>query len=91
MQGLGCSFDWENDPDADTIKHPHIPLPFYDNMARLLQRANLAISRAGAGTLTELAVTGTPAIPHPYAAEDHQAYNAAVFAAVGAALVFRKR
>lgn len=83
----------ENDPDADTIKHPqYFPLPFYDNMARLLQRANLAISRAGAGTLTELAVTGTPAIliPFPYAAEDHQAYNAAIFAAVGAALVFRQ-
>jgi len=31
----------ENDPDADTMKHPqYFPLPFYDNMAGLLQRAN---------------------------------------------------
>ena len=83
----------ENDPDADTLKHPqYFSLPFYNNMAGLLQRANLAISRAGAGTLTELAVTGTPAIliPFPYAAEDHQTYNAAVFAAAGAALVLRQ-
>ena len=80
----------ENDPDADTLKHPqYFPLPFYDNIAGLLQRADLAISRAGAGTLTELAVTGTPAIliPFPYAAEDHQTYNASAFATSGAALV----
>lgn len=83
----------DNDPDADSLKHPqYFTLPFYDNMAGLLQRANLAISRAGAGTLTELAITQTPAIliPYPYAAEDHQAYNAAVFKAAAAALVFRQ-
>lgn len=83
----------DNDPDAGSLKHPqYFPLPFYDNMAGLLQRANLVISRAGAGSLTELAVTGTPSIliPYPYAAEDHQSYNAAVFTAAGAALLFRQ-
>ena len=83
----------DNDPDAESLQHPqYFPLPFYDNMAALLQRANLAISRAGAGSLTELAVIGTPSIliPYPYAAEDHQTYNAAVFTAAGAALVFRQ-
>jgi UDP-N-acetylglucosamine--N-acetylmuramyl-(pentapeptide) pyrophosphoryl-undecaprenol N-acetylglucosamine transferase len=42
--------------------------------------------------LTELAITHTPAIliPYPYAAEDHQAFNAASFADAGAALVFRQ-
>ena len=83
----------DNDPDAGSLKHPqYFPLPFYDNMAGLLQRANLVISRAGAGSMTELAVTGTPSIliPYPYAAEDHQSYNAAVFTAAGAALLFRQ-
>lgn len=83
----------EKDPEATTLEHPqYLPMPFYDNMAGLLQRANLAISRAGAGTLTELAITGTPAIliPYPFAAEDHQAFNAASFADAGAALVFRQ-
>lgn len=83
----------DNDPDVASLKHPHyFSLPFYDNMAGLLQRANLAISRAGAGSLTELAVTGTPAIliPFPYAAEDHQSYNAAFFQTAGAALVFQQ-
>ncbi len=81
------------DPDANSLEHLHyISLPFYDNMAGLFQRANLAISRAGAGTLTELAITGTPAIliPYPYAAEDHQTYNAKVFSNAGAALVYQQ-
>ncbi|HBL11008.1 MAG TPA: undecaprenyldiphospho-muramoylpentapeptide beta-N-acetylglucosaminyltransferase [Cyanobacteria bacterium UBA11162] len=83
----------EHDPDAATLQHPqYIQMPFYHNMAALLQRANLAISRAGSGSLTELAITQTPSIliPYPYAAEDHQAFNAASFAATGAALVFRQ-
>lgn len=83
----------ENDPDAKSFQHPHyIVLPFYTNMAGLLKRADLAISRAGAGTLTELAVTQTPAIliPFPFAAEDHQAFNAAVFVEAGAALMYRQ-
>lgn len=83
----------EKDPDAASLQHPHyIQMPFYDNMAGLLQRANLAISRAGSGTLTELAITHTPSIliPYPYAAEDHQAFNATSFVDAGAAFVFRQ-
>jgi UDP-N-acetylglucosamine--N-acetylmuramyl-(pentapeptide) pyrophosphoryl-undecaprenol N-acetylglucosamine transferase len=83
----------ENDPDVKSLYHPqYVVLPFYHDMASLLHRATLAISRAGAGTLTELAVTGTPAIliPYPYAAEDHQTYNAKVFAATGAAEVYQQ-
>jgi len=79
-----------NDPDADVFSHPHyIHRPFFDQMAALLQRATLAIGRAGAGTLTELAVTATPSvlIPYPFAAENHQAFNAKVFTDAGAALM----
>jgi UDP-N-acetylglucosamine--N-acetylmuramyl-(pentapeptide) pyrophosphoryl-undecaprenol N-acetylglucosamine transferase len=84
----------KNDPDAETFSHPnYLALPFYDNMAGLLQRANLAISRSGAGTLTELAVTKTPSIliPYPFAAEDHQTYNAKVFEDAGAAQVYAQK
>jgi len=76
----------DRDPDANSLQHPqYIVLPFYDNMAGLLGRANLAISRSGAGSLAELAVCGTPAIliPYPFAA-------AAVFTEVGAALSFQQ-
>jgi UDP-N-acetylglucosamine--N-acetylmuramyl-(pentapeptide) pyrophosphoryl-undecaprenol N-acetylglucosamine transferase len=83
----------DSDPDVKTFQHPHyLALPFYHNMAGLLQRATLAISRSGAGTLTELAIAGTPSIliPYPFAAEDHQAFNADVFTAAGAALMVRQ-
>jgi UDP-N-acetylglucosamine--N-acetylmuramyl-(pentapeptide) pyrophosphoryl-undecaprenol N-acetylglucosamine transferase len=82
-----------NDPEADTLEHEqYIHRPFFDPMAGLYRRANLVIGRAGAGTLTELAFTHTPSIliPYPFAAEDHQAYNAAAFAASNAALVCRQ-
>ncbi len=83
----------DHDPEADNLQHPqYFALPFSNNMAGLFKRANLVISRAGAGTLTELAITKTPSIliPYPYAAEDHQAFNGAVFSDIGAALVFRQ-
>lgn len=78
----------ESDPESDSLSHPqYIALAFFDNMAGLLQRADLAISRAGAGSLAELAATATPAIliPYPFAAEDHQTFNARVFESGGAA------
>ncbi len=78
---------------TEKIENPrYIVLPFYDNMAGLLQRADLAISRAGAATLNELMITRTPSIlvPYPYAAEDHQYYNANVLAAADGALLFRQ-
>ncbi|NEP16188.1 MAG: undecaprenyldiphospho-muramoylpentapeptide beta-N-acetylglucosaminyltransferase [Leptolyngbya sp. SIO4C1] len=82
-----------SDPETESLVHPHyVHRPFYHNMAALLQRATLVIGRAGAGTLTELAITHTPAllIPYPFAADDHQAFNAAAFAEAGAALVYRQ-
>jgi UDP-N-acetylglucosamine--N-acetylmuramyl-(pentapeptide) pyrophosphoryl-undecaprenol N-acetylglucosamine transferase len=55
----------------------------------LLQHADLAISRAGAGSLSELAVSGTPTVlvPFPQAADHHQDANAVCAAAVAAAVI----
>ena len=68
---------------------PAVFLPFCDDMAALLSAADLAVSRAGAGTLAELARCETPAIlvPYPHAADHHQAANARYFAQQGGALV----
>jgi UDP-N-acetylglucosamine--N-acetylmuramyl-(pentapeptide) pyrophosphoryl-undecaprenol N-acetylglucosamine transferase len=63
--------------------------PFSDDLPGLLQHADLAISRAGAGSLSELAVCGTPAVlvPFPAAADHHQDANATAAAALGAAVI----
>lgn len=51
---------------------------YEERMASVYAAADLMITRAGAGTIAELAVTGTPAIvvPWPDAAENHQLDNA---------------
>jgi len=79
-----------NDPEAGGFDLPGVvERPFSDEMPGLLQHADLAISRAGAGSLSELAVSGTPTIlvPFPQAADRHQDANAAAAAAVGAAVI----
>jgi UDP-N-acetylglucosamine--N-acetylmuramyl-(pentapeptide) pyrophosphoryl-undecaprenol N-acetylglucosamine transferase len=51
--------------------------------------ADLVISRAGAGTISELCVLGMPSIlvPSPNVAEDHQTANARSLADRGAAVL----
>ncbi len=62
-------------------------LPFCDRMAEAYSAADLAVTRAGAGTLAELAACRTPAVlvPLPGAADDHQTANAGHLAGLGAA------
>lgn len=64
-------------------------LPYISKMATYMQAADIVVCRAGAMTLSELAVCGQCAIlvPSPYVARDHQRKNAAVFEKCGAALV----
>jgi UDP-N-acetylglucosamine--N-acetylmuramyl-(pentapeptide) pyrophosphoryl-undecaprenol N-acetylglucosamine transferase len=66
--------------------------PFIEDMPAAYAIGDLAIGRAGALTLTELAISGVPAIliPYPYATGQHQLYNAQVLAAAGAALVIEE-
>ncbi len=51
---------------------------FTKELPSLIMEADLAVSRAGASTLWELTTNGCPAfyIPYPYAAGDHQFFNA---------------
>jgi len=51
---------------------------FSTNLARLMEKADFAIARAGASTLWELSAIGLPTffVPYPYASSDHQFHNA---------------
>lgn len=62
---------------------------FIDDMASAYAWADLVICRAGAGTLTELAVAGLPSllVPLPSAIDDHQTHNARWLADGGAAVL----
>jgi UDP-N-acetylglucosamine--N-acetylmuramyl-(pentapeptide) pyrophosphoryl-undecaprenol N-acetylglucosamine transferase len=64
---------------------------YLDRMDHAYAAADLALCRAGAGTVAELAVAGLPAVlvPYPFAPDDHQAVNAGVLVAAGAALMVR--
>jgi UDP-N-acetylglucosamine--N-acetylmuramyl-(pentapeptide) pyrophosphoryl-undecaprenol N-acetylglucosamine transferase len=60
--------------------------PFFKDLPQRMARAHLVISRAGAGTVSELAVIGRPAIliPLPHALDDNQTPNAEILERAGA-------
>jgi UDP-N-acetylglucosamine--N-acetylmuramyl-(pentapeptide) pyrophosphoryl-undecaprenol N-acetylglucosamine transferase len=66
---------------------------FEPDMPARYRWADLALCRAGALTIAELALAGLPAllVPYPFAADDHQAANAAALVGAGAARVLDER
>ncbi|MGP8232330.1 MAG: undecaprenyldiphospho-muramoylpentapeptide beta-N-acetylglucosaminyltransferase [Methylovirgula sp.] len=67
-------------------------LPFFSDLPARVAAASLVIARAGASTVSELAVIGRPSIlvPFPHALDQDQAANAEELAATGAAQVVRE-
>ena len=75
-------------PVADPALPGYHLLEYCDRMDLALAVTDLAISRAGAGTLAELAALGIPAVLIPYAAGNgEQAYNAQDAVNAGGAMV----
>ena len=72
---------------ADTLDYELVG--YEDHMERLYARTTLAVCRAGAITVAELAAAGVPAllVPLPGAPGDHQARNADALVGAGAAVV----
>ena len=66
---------------------------FHHRMEEAYSAADFAISRSGAASLTELSHFALPAIliPYPFAAEDHQTFNAKIFERAGAATLLQER
>jgi UDP-N-acetylglucosamine--N-acetylmuramyl-(pentapeptide) pyrophosphoryl-undecaprenol N-acetylglucosamine transferase len=61
--------------------------PFFQAMATAYAAADVCVCRSGAGTVVELCALGKPSVlvPFPFAANDHQRYNAEALVASGGA------
>ncbi|HVB81535.1 MAG TPA: undecaprenyldiphospho-muramoylpentapeptide beta-N-acetylglucosaminyltransferase [Candidatus Binataceae bacterium] len=64
-------------------------VPFIDDMATALARADLLVARAGAMTVSEVALAGRPAVfvPYPFHRDRQQELNARVLERRGAAVI----
>lgn len=67
-------------------------LGFCSDMPAAYAAADGVIARSGASTLTELSVIGKACllVPFPFAADDHQTFNAKVFTEAGAAVMYQQ-
>lgn len=80
--------------DVDLNANPQIMLREYINdMDRCLAAADLVVCRAGASSLSEIQALGKPSIlvPYPYAAENHQYYNAKTMSDRDAAILIEEK
>lgn len=74
--------------DINSIENARI-LPYIYNMQEMMNIADLVVCRSGAMTISEITILEKPAIfiPFPFAAENHQEYNARVLEKIGAAKI----
>ena len=66
---------------------------FFDDLPDRMAGADLIVARAGAGTISEITQLGKPSIlvPYPYAADDHQRFNAQAVENQGGAVMILDR
>jgi UDP-N-acetylglucosamine--N-acetylmuramyl-(pentapeptide) pyrophosphoryl-undecaprenol N-acetylglucosamine transferase len=86
--------------DAEKVSQAYAALklkavvrPFFAEMELALGAATVAVSRAGASSLAELAAMRLPAVlvPYPAATGNHQFHNARAFEATGAARLLEQQ
>lgn len=84
----GKNFGTRAEKAAKSLKGV-VVAPFMADMAKAYAAATLVVSRAGAGSISEIELLGKPAIlvPSPNVAEDHQTKNAQALASRGAAIL----
>lgn len=77
----------EHNPGRDLVEL----VRYIDRMDLAYAAADMAVTRAGAGTVAELAVVGLPAVlvPFPHDEHDEQTHNAAPLVDAGGALLVR--
>lgn len=83
--------DWDELRSAGLPPGPLVyqRVPYEEDMASLYAAADIAVQRAGANTVAELALAGVPAVlvPLPGSPGDHQGANARGMAGAGGAVV----
>lgn len=92
--GVGMFDVIEKEKGISLEENKHIMLREYINdMHRCMAAADLVICRAGASSLSEIQAMGKPSIlvPYPYAAENHQYYNAMELVKNDAAILIEEK
>jgi UDP-N-acetylglucosamine--N-acetylmuramyl-(pentapeptide) pyrophosphoryl-undecaprenol N-acetylglucosamine transferase len=81
-----------NESYGDLLGEGTRVVPFIEDMAAAYGWADLVVCRAGALTVSELAIMGCPSIlvPLPHAIDDHQTANAHSLSDSGAAMLLRQ-
>ncbi len=92
--GVGMFDIIEKEKNISLEENKHIMLREYINdMHRCMAAADIVICRAGASSLSEIQAMGKPSIlvPYPYAAENHQYYNAMELVKNDAAILIEEK
>ena len=83
----------KKNPYTFTTENPNVVIRDYVDGAGMLKLSDLAICRAGATTLAEIATAGVPSvlIPSPFVPNNHQYYNALELSEHGAAVLLEEK
>ena len=95
LQGIHLTGEKDKEFVSDFYRDKKLPVKvfeFSDKMEYIYTACDVAISRAGASTITELSIFGIPAVfvPFPFSARDHQYYNAKEIEQMGGGIVLRQ-
>jgi len=98
FEKLNCNLIWQcgsfyiNDYQKFDSENTRV-LKYIDDMKAAYASADIIISRAGAGSVSELCIVGKPVIfiPSPNVAEDHQNKNASAITAQNAAISIEEK
>ena len=95
VQLLHLTGPGDEEPVAQTYLAEGVPAhvaAFCHTMEAAYSAADLVVARSGAASLSEISHFGLPSIliPYPHAAENHQQFNAEIFARAGAAALLKE-
>jgi UDP-N-acetylglucosamine--N-acetylmuramyl-(pentapeptide) pyrophosphoryl-undecaprenol N-acetylglucosamine transferase len=91
LHQLGAGWDGtgRDRAEPEEVEVGYLRVSYLEPIGSAYACADLVVSRCGANALAEITACGLPAIlvPYPFAADDHQARNAAQLVAAGAAVL----